>query len=189
MWKKNRNKYAKTLLQLVKLGTLQEPFTKIPPEGPLPQFNGQVFIQPAKARPKSSAVGHLNRLSSHSESSKQLSIKPESKYPETPSFDHRSKPESKLYQEKDQKLPRPSKEFLDYQDSKVPKDLSKPSLYKVTSNQSLENVNFKNNGEKYDTRIQISSKVNEECIRLQTQLEIFQINEKHMREELSVGFT
>ena len=62
----------------------------------------------------------------------------------------------------------------------------KPAIYKVSSNKSFENVNFKNIGEKYDTKIQISTKVNEECIRLQTQLEIFQINEKHLREELSV---
>jgi len=154
LWKKNRNKYARTLLQLVKLGGLQEPFTKIPPEGPLPQFNGQVFIQPPKPRPKSSASGHLNRIS-NSDSAKSITTRlPESKILDTPSFE------------------------------------KKPENPKYTSNKSLEHPStYKPSSEKYDTRINITSKVNEDCIRLQTQVEILQINEKHLREELSVLIT
>ena len=132
----------------------------------MPQFNGQVFIQPAKPRPRSSAVGHLNRVQSNSESFKQINLKPEGKVMETPSFESKVRPELKG----------------NFNLNSEPK----PTIYKVSSNKSFENVNFKNIGEKYDTKIQISTKVNEECIRLQTQLEIFQINEKHLREELSV---
>lgn len=136
---------------MVKLGALQEPFTKIPPEGPLPQFNGQVFIQPPKPRPKSSALGHLNRIN-NSDSAKSITNKiPENKLIDTPSFEKKSE------------------------------------VYKPMPNKSQEYIPaFKPSSEKYDTRIQITSKVNEDCIRLQTQLEIFQINEKHLREELSV---
>lgn len=154
MWKKNRNKYAKTLLQLVKLGTLQEPFTRIPPEGPLPQFTGNIYIQPPRPRPKSSAEGHLHRIPSNTEIQKPIEVKiPESKvsykHPDSPCFE---KPQ-------------------------IPKPIEKRNIESSS--------NFKNN-EKYDTHITINHKVNEDLVRFQTQLEIAQLNEKHLREELGV---
>lgn len=39
VWKKNRNLYAKELLNMVNVSKLREPFTKMPPDGPLPKFN------------------------------------------------------------------------------------------------------------------------------------------------------
>lgn len=38
MWKKNRNKYASLLLRMVINGKIEIPFSKIPPEDSLPQF-------------------------------------------------------------------------------------------------------------------------------------------------------
>lgn len=35
VWRKNRNKYAKLLLNMVAIKTLSEPFHTLPPEGPL----------------------------------------------------------------------------------------------------------------------------------------------------------
>lgn len=36
MWKKNRNAYAKLLLEQLRCGKLAEPFNALPPDGPLP---------------------------------------------------------------------------------------------------------------------------------------------------------
>lgn len=38
VWKKNRNAYARLLLGMVHSKTLSDPFTKVPPSGPLPQL-------------------------------------------------------------------------------------------------------------------------------------------------------
>jgi len=38
-WKRNRNTYAEILLEMVYNNNLEEPFNKIPPEGPLPIIN------------------------------------------------------------------------------------------------------------------------------------------------------
>ncbi|OMJ70789.1 hypothetical protein SteCoe_31160 [Stentor coeruleus] len=153
VWKKNRNKYAKTLLHLVKLGKLQEPFTKIPPEGPLPQFTGNINIQPPRPRPKSSAEGRLNKISSNTEFQKPIEIKiPENKnsykHPDSPCFE---KPQ-------------------------IPKPIEKRNIEISSSFRSID--------EKYNTHITINNKVNEDLVRFQTQLEISQLNEKHLREEL-----
>ncbi|OMJ87384.1 hypothetical protein SteCoe_10889 [Stentor coeruleus] len=154
LWKKNRNKYAKFLLQLVKIGQLQEPFTKIPPEGPLPQFNGNIYIQPSRPRPRSSAEGHIQRNPSNTELQKPSDIKVLEtkiipKHPDSPLFE--------------QKPP-------------VPKSVEKRNLD--------TNSSFKSNNDRYDTHIVLNTKVNEDLIRLQTQLEIAQLNEKHLRDEL-----
>lgn len=143
-------------MQLVKLGQLQEPFTKIPPEGPLPQFNANIYIQPARPRPKSSAECHIQRNPSNSE----LQKPPEIKVLETKIIPKH--PDSPLFEQK----------------PPVPKPIEKRNLD--------TNSGFRSNNDRYDTQIVINTKVNEDLVRLQTQLEIAQLNEKHLRDELGV---
>ena len=38
-WKRNRNLYAEILLDMIYNSNLEEPFSRIPPEGPLPIIN------------------------------------------------------------------------------------------------------------------------------------------------------
>ena len=63
---------------------------------------------------------------------------------------------------------------------------------KTNTNTSLEKkksesyITTKNLSEKYDTRISITQKVNDDLIKYQTQLEISQLNDKHLREEINV---
>lgn len=45
IWKKNRNLYAKLLLSNVLNRTLQEPFTRGPPEGALPKLNKAEIVR------------------------------------------------------------------------------------------------------------------------------------------------
>ena len=143
------------MLQLVKLGSLQEPFNRIPPEGPLPQFAGQFFIQPPRPRPKSSAETHPNRVSTPNEGLKvQESKVLEAKYIQETSFEAK---------------PNAGKSFEDNR-----------------KRNSETNLNNRVTFEKYDTRINITQKVNEDLVKFQTQVEISQLNEKHLREELSV---
>ncbi|CAD8202853.1 unnamed protein product [Paramecium octaurelia] len=54
VWKKNRNLYARILLNQVSKGTLSEPFDKRPPEGPLPKLNRYLVLSDQKenARPQ-----------------------------------------------------------------------------------------------------------------------------------------
>lgn len=44
VWKKNRNLYARILLNQVHKGNLSEPFDKRPPEGPLPKLNKYLVL-------------------------------------------------------------------------------------------------------------------------------------------------
>lgn len=44
VWKKNRNLYARILLNQVSKGALSEPFDKRPPEGPLPKLNRYLVL-------------------------------------------------------------------------------------------------------------------------------------------------
>lgn len=39
VWKLNRNQHARCLFDMIMRGTLELPFSKIPPEGPLPKLN------------------------------------------------------------------------------------------------------------------------------------------------------
>lgn len=139
-------------MQLVKLGALQEPFNKIPPEGPLPQFTGQFYIQPPRPRPRSSAEAHSNRISTPIETSK----------------------------------------LQDYKNTEAKSFELKPSIKNYRQNTEEKKINSESNlhgkvtFEKYDTRINITQKVNEDLVKLQTQVEIAQLNERHLREELSV---
>jgi hypothetical protein len=136
---------------MVKIGVLQDPFTKIPPEGPLPQFTGQVYMNPAKPRPRSSAERHMNRINLPAETGRSIESKPlERVYIETPSFEQKA-------------------------------NYAKPEKRNTESNPVLKTK------EKYDTRINISSKVNNEDVtRMQGSLEVAQLSEKYLREELSV---
>ena len=77
-WKKNRNKYANCLLEMVKLGSLQEPFTKLPPDGPLPQFQQPLMLKkPAKRQNSQKKVSF-----EHKPETKTPDYKPEPKNPE-----------------------------------------------------------------------------------------------------------
>ncbi|EAR83943.2 hypothetical protein TTHERM_00773530 (macronuclear) [Tetrahymena thermophila SB210] len=51
IWKKNRNLYAKELLSMVIASKLREPFTRMPPDGPLPKFNKYDIEKPKKSDP------------------------------------------------------------------------------------------------------------------------------------------
>jgi hypothetical protein len=44
IWKKNRNAYAQLLLKMVDNQNIQEPFSKVPPEGPLPKLIGSNYV-------------------------------------------------------------------------------------------------------------------------------------------------
>ncbi|CAD8115781.1 unnamed protein product [Paramecium sonneborni] len=48
VWKKNRNLYARILLNQVSKGILSEPFDKRPPEGPLPKLNRYLVLNDQK---------------------------------------------------------------------------------------------------------------------------------------------
>ena len=45
VWKQNKVKYAHLLLQMVKQGRLKEPFSRLPPDGSLPNF--EVYCEKA----------------------------------------------------------------------------------------------------------------------------------------------
>jgi hypothetical protein len=145
----------------VKLGSLQDPFTKIPPEGALPQFTGQVYVQPSRPRPKSSVDTQPIRASTPIEVPKS-----DLKYNET-----RLKT-TQSYQLK----PNP------------PQTIEKKTSEPIIKHNFIEknNENYIKNAFNTDTKINITHKVNQDLIKLQTQLEIVQLNEKHLREEINV---
>lgn len=39
IWKRNRNAFARLLLDMLRAGRIAEPFDKMPQDGPLPKFN------------------------------------------------------------------------------------------------------------------------------------------------------
>ena len=131
------------------MGSLQEPFTKIPPEGPLPQFTGQIYSHPPRAT-KSFTELHTNRSVTPSEQPKNQ--------------------EYKLNERKS------NKNF---------ENLEKFEKFEKKNSESA--FKTKPQLEKYDTRINITQKVNEDLVKYQSQVEVLQISEKHLREELSVN--
>mmetsp|Transcript_29435 Transcript_29435/g.52709 ORF Transcript_29435/g.52709 Transcript_29435/m.52709 type:complete len:281 (-) Transcript_29435:25-867(-) len=54
VWKKNRNAYAKLLLEMVHKKVLSDPFSKVPPSGPLPQLPRTGVYVPARVDKSSS---------------------------------------------------------------------------------------------------------------------------------------
>lgn len=44
VWKQNRNNYALILLNCVKKGALEEPFTKVPSDDSLPALNSHIVV-------------------------------------------------------------------------------------------------------------------------------------------------
>ncbi|CAG9317702.1 KIAA1107_1 [Blepharisma stoltei] len=126
IWKKNRNKYAKCLLDMVKLGNLQEPFSKIPPEGPLPQFQAPTIAPKQISKPKPQKI--------------QVEVSEPVKLP-----------------------PRPSSARGETQHISPAHEKYAPIETKLTIT---------------------NNRPTEETMRLRAQLEICQLNEKHLKEEL-----
>lgn len=44
MWKRNRNLYAQLLLDFLRNGKLEKPFSELPPEGSLPVISAQAVV-------------------------------------------------------------------------------------------------------------------------------------------------
>ena len=166
LWKKNRNKYASQLLGQVKEGKLLDPFVKVPPEGPIPQFQSHSFTRTLPKKPKARPVEDSAVVESKFESKTNSESK--IKNLQSSSFDKKSQPSNSF-----DKKSLPSNTFDKKSLSGHSFDKKSQSFDKKTS----QGVSIDKPPKSTDQ---------DDIVKLKMQLEIAHINEQHLREELAV---